>query len=800
MVVKYYKSSDLKYTSRKRHQTFNFEPFAEEEQNAVLLGDGATTTIKTNAEHICDYVTIDDTRWFVLYYTYMNGGQVTLYLQRDVIGENGVDGCFGKIERGYTNSFLKNRKELSLNQILKKRTPLKPNTNSYGNFSVDNHNDELWGVLYLAKPTELDPNTGQPYPNQININIPAFSPKVVDYDFIENNTEKTYKASTANGFTFTIKYAASVFSAYNEKNFRISITFLDNGNNDISVHEVTDTDYSIRVKTQKLSGETVSINNYEDLKSVMYDIGNKVALHIRAIQNTSNPVFKLAEYFLVNDTEYGKYNGVTLKHGEEFCEYAVSKVTRNTYGKIGEKNDLLNMLSVAIGNKTSTPLGDGVYYSVLDTSISGFLTSTAHATAYNNLYTYRVLTPNEAGALVIDVSEQLVDEPFSILVFPLYGVNISGSKNYSINKSIAFMIFNTVIQYLSGENPYLVDAQIYPYCPELINVSSEIKGYPFFSINSTSFITTSEVQLLPYSNIKKEYIERQYSIVSPEQSGNFAFNFYDYKNIINDINGINYEKIEIIIKTALKPFSIIASAVIIPDVDALKGITYDSDLRGCQPSSNGFECSLSSNLFQQYKRQNSNYQQIFSLQQNELNEQHKVERANENASKIVNTLSATMMGTIGGASLGSGPISRAIGGGIGGAAAGLIVGGAMQAQYEANEKLRKYEVSLQQQSFDLEIGTIKNLPNSVNRISSFNEVILKNFYFCIETYECSETEKEIVDNFINYYGYAIGVFGLYNNFIKNGWFLRGSLTKSNYHANLHTIAESELKGGIYLYD
>ena len=58
--------------------------------------------------------------------------------------------------------------------------------------------------------------------------------------------------------------------------------------------------------------------------------------------------------------------------------------------------------------------------------------------------------------------------------------------------------------------------------------------------------------MLPYIDIKKEYICRTYSLVSPEQSSKFDFNFYDYfNNVSSEVNGINYYTAEITVKTAL---------------------------------------------------------------------------------------------------------------------------------------------------------------------------------------------------------------------------------------------------------
>ena len=145
-------------------------------------------------------------------------------------------------------------------------------------------------------------------------------------------------------------------------------------------------------------------------------------------------------------------------------------------------------------------------------------------------------------------------------------------------------------------------------------------------------------------------------------------------------------------------------------------------------------------------------------------------------------------------------LGKAIGGTAGGAAAGATVGIAMGEQYKHNEDLRIYEEYLQKQKFDFDIGTIKNLPNTINRISTFNEIIMRNFYFAIEVYECSDLEKSLVDTFIEKYGYGIGIFGLYSNFVKNKWFIKGTLVTSPFDTKLHNIASKELMGGIYIYE
>lgn len=803
MTIQYYKSPKLSYSSRIRQRNIsNITPVAIEEQYAVLLGDGATTTVKTSKDNICDYVTIDGTRWFVTSYVYMNGAQVQLNLQRDVIGEFGLGDMVGKVERGYTDSILKNRKELSLNQVLKKRIPLKPSSNTYGNYTIsapegksDVHDNELWGIMYFTKPSKINEETGQPYPNEVKIPILDFAPNYVEYPVIEDNS--TYIAY--NGTTQKIFQA--FYSTFDNVTFYINKInyYIDNGgiSFDYEVSRAYDNEFFNIYAIQFVPRTTVQASDELPLmKEICKAIGNYFAS--TNYDGNGGMTFPV----LPNITrEAIDYNGQTVLDTQNnvYYQYSASIKSEYSYGNINKEKFVVSVASCTLFKSF---LDDKYIIDIVgfNTDSDAFDYSKAieiNSTIYYDVKTYTrtTLSNAEGGILVIDTNKQFIDEPYTILVFPLFDVNISyGSKKYEIKKSIAFNIFNSVIQQLSGENAYLVDAQVYPYCPVINKVESEINGYPFFGITSTSYKVNVSVDLLPNDDIKKEYIEREYSIVTPEQSDKFNFNYYDY-----------YTKRGVArfqIKTSLKPFSIISSCVIEPDEDSLVGKTYQSDMRGAKPTSGGFECSLASDQFAQYKRQNSNYQQIFKLQQDSLIKQQQVERVNEVTQAVVNSVTATAMGAIGGASLGQGIGGKkgaAIGAGIGAGAAGAIVGTAMGIQVTQNDELREYEQYLQKQSFDLQIGTIKNLPISINRISSFNEIILNDFWYVIEVYECTDYEKRLVDDFISRYGYGIGVYGFLSNFQKDGYFLRGTLTTSSLNTNLHLIAEKEIMGGIYLY-
>lgn len=801
MIISFYNNSELSYSGRKRYKNIDrFEPYAIQEQFSVLYGDGANTTMKVTLSSVNNiipvYVTIDETRWFVVSYVYLNGGQVQLTLQRDVLGEFGLKNVYGKIERGYTETVLRNRKELSLNQVLKRRTQIIPDKFQYGNYKVNTHMNEMWGVLYFVRPTEINPSTGEPYPERVNINIPAFAPDSVDYPVFPNETfvapvDKEFNSLLLIGFGKTsIRTTNNNYDNYNS----VAINFKLDGSWSF--------DYEYNGSTlYEPDGTNVIFDFPEDsfhledpdgvLRLCLDRIAKETILYVENDDPELGYLFPKTSTIIRSSYDY---DGAVIKEDGVFYKYTSIPQTKTFYGNVDYNKFSSYWTGISVPYETKKIIIKTIKPELMLSS----------ATISGNLLTKNTLTLEEQGVLNINTNQNLIDEPYSVLVFPLYDVTIEAigsTDKYIVEKRRAFSIFNTVIQYLSGENPYLVDAQIYPYCPVLTGIASSLQGYPFFSIDSNTYIHTCTVSPRPNVDIKKCYIEEQFSIVSPEKTGKFTFDYYDYVNKVVKDGDTNSNPIVIKVKTALKPYSIIASAVIIPEEGTLAGITYDADLKGCQPASGGFECSLSSNAFETYRRQNSNYQQIFNLQQQELQKQHEVERVNEITSGVVNTLSAATMGAIAGASMGGGVgIGAKIGAVAGGAAAGAGVGAAMAIQAVTNEGLRQYEEDLQKQRFDLQIGTIKNLPNTISRISTFNEIITKDFWFVLEVYQCTDYEKTLVNEFIEKYGYGLGVFGFYKNFYKKGWFLRGTIITSDYMPILQVAAQKDLNGGIYYND
>ena len=338
MIVRYYKQQYLSYACRKRYLNISGLSYTEETQKSCLLGNGAYTSLKTSSSNICNYVVIVDndtqTRWFVIGYEYLNGGQVRLSLQRDVIGENGLNDFFGKIERGYTDTFLRNRKELNLNQRLVDRKQLRPITQIYGNYSVSTHQDEMWGILYFSKPSDS---------SQTSINIPILDTSVeaVNYDYISNNTKKYTSQITNKG---TIRF--HIITA--DSNHQIGFTYyceIDVKNNTYDFNKVA---YNAS------SGFVVEmLNGRNELATIPYvsNICSNVLSSI--VQNLGNNIgFSLPTANITIENAIN-YDGLIIMHNElvngtnsdRYLLYSTEIGTDDFYGNVNYGTLLYNISS-----------------------------------------------------------------------------------------------------------------------------------------------------------------------------------------------------------------------------------------------------------------------------------------------------------------------------------------------------------------------------------------------------------------------------------------------------------------------
>ena len=891
MIVTYYKDDDYKYATRKRNSSLPSTTAAQDNtqlvngrhrveiQKKVLVGDGETTSIKTSSLNICDYVSIKEdandqnpTRWFVFYYDYLNGKQINLHLKRDVIGEFGLSNLFGNVERGYlgNDNKLINRKELNLNEILKYREAIKPNTETvtYNNVNyqcykilnkdnekiyITSSNDELWGFLYFAvqENGKLDidiPNfSGNINPDIFSwlSNIRTSSSYLVNFTKYISNYDNDYKGTYLE-FWVHLKESPDI-STSQDIYCNIFIRFYPT-NSGISF-SVTTTKYD-NPQTGKLYIDLYSNARHNVIITVqssnvdyfLNNIGNIVATNF--LSNTHyNETMSVPDVSNVRISDDASFDIASSSIGQRTNDimsgriYDVVGSSSNVVysGDVGRIADNYNYIIKKALDETTINIGTVNYTIYLPQTYSDATISYSSSFMFETVTIGLSLSSSQSKNISLTPTRDVLDEPYYIIGFPLYGCSIIRDVNgvktiQSLSRDKWYYLYNSFIKSLSGENGYIIDAQIFPYYPQiyswfdishtkdtsisgdmenftarlfLVKSGFDISASKQFKIKDVVIGTDSGIEYVDI-NKRKQYTKRHYSILSPDQNGKERFDFYDYVDQNYSIpSGSNYitQSLNFTIKVSLKPFSLICSLIINRvGSNPISGITYDSDMRGCQPNSGGYQASLASNAFQEYKRQNSTYQQVFNKQQEAITKQQEVERKNEDIQATMGTLGAAASAALAaGSASGGGFIGAAIGA-VTAIGAGGLADNLYQEQKTINNKMRDYELSYNKEIFNLNLQAIKDVPNSINRISSFNDIIKREFYFYLELYECSSNESVVVDEFFNKYAYEIGVYGEFSNYWSNGWFIKGRLLTSQLNTNLHILAQKELEGGIYYYD
>ena len=220
-----------------------------------------------------------------------------------------------------------------------------------------------------------------------------------------------------------------------------------------------------------------------------------------------------------------------------------------------------------------------------------------------------------------------------------------------------------------------------------------------------------------------------------------------------------------------------------PNYNFLNGSDFN-DYRGLICRGN-FSLGRASSAWEEYKIQNKNYQQTFDrgieTMEKEINWQL--------ASGIINTMSSAVSG----AGLGS----------MTGNIAGTVVGGitgAVQGIYNTAEQqvLARERMSAEKDIFNYNLGSIKARPNTISN----NSVLDNNnkIFPYLEIYECSEKEKQIFKDIIDYQGMTLNRIGEIKNYLGNKNFIQARLIKIDINEDDHFLQELnfELMKGVYL--
>lgn len=355
----------------------------------------------------------------------------------------------------------------------------------------------------------------------------------------------------------------------------------------------------------------------------------------------------------------------------------------------------------------------------------------------------------------------------------------------------------------------LYDLQILPYCP-LSNWRgrSGVTNAAVWSVNKTQHIdyeyltetvgsTTYSRGVISFCDVSsKEQVLDQYAIVignpkianqcytwrlcSPNYASVFEFN----AAMNGGVDGYN-------VRYTYKPYQPFINVA--PIFSKLYGKDF-KDNRGLICAGD-FSLPIVRDAWIDYQLRNKNYQLAFDRQVENMNVQYEWQKAQGIAGAVAGTLQGGATGAAAGGMAG-GPWGAVAGAviGTGTALAGGIADIAMQ------DSLHNEAVNFAKDNFGYQLGNIKALPNTLNKVSSI--VANTKFFPFVEYYSCTDEERQALVDKIKYNGMSIGRIGQILDF-KNPadtTYIKGQIIRLEGKFDTHTANEiaNEFNKGWYI--
>ena len=342
------------------------------------------------------------------------------------------------------------------------------------------------------------------------------------------------------------------------------------------------------------------------------------------------------------------------------------------------------------------------------------------------------------------------DAPYDVFAIPYGDFTFNGVKC----STTAAMAVAMGIATEYGKT-HLYDLQLLPYCPFEISsntyTSTDAKEYSYitttgsnptnagviFNVSSISRQSFTVNCSIPVSNTKISNETQFCRLVAPDYSSSFEFS--PAKN-----RGVDYIKVDMTVKP-FQPYIHLA-----PNFKGLYGADFD-DARGliCGGS---FSLPIVTDQWKTYQLNNINYERIFNRQIQNLDINNRYQRISEGLSAFTGALGA---GAQSGAFFGAG-----VGIGVGAMSAAAGVGDMV-----VNEKLRQEQKAYTTDLYNLQLGNIRALPNTLTRVDSFNQQNKK--WPFVEFYDSTDSEKIALANTIKFGGMTVNRTGTLREYSKS---------------------------------
>lgn len=449
--------------------------------------------------------------------------------------------------------------------------------------------------------------------------------------------------------------------------------------------------------------------------------------------------------------------------------------------------------------------------SAIKSKLISFIPTPVGGTAVNKTFTavlegYEITLSLDQVQTSISVSlsndrYHLEDQPYDMFCIPYGKVKVFELEEGFITQKIGTSLASNIAKELGTDIIY--DVQILPYCPvqyawndeynyidltktkySLIKDQDNKKASVLIWCRNSNFNFNIECYI-PDSNYaidkKVKSQTEKYRLVSPNYGSAFEFN--PYKN-----GGVNFLRVD----CSYKPFN--PYIRVAPLFNELYGYGGQYDSRGLILSGD-FSISQLSNAWANYELQNKNYQAIFDRQIQHMEVENKYQRINDIIGSITGAGTAAVAGGMTGAMIGtSGGPYGAIAGAAIGATAGVAAG---IGDIFMKEQLRNEAIDYTKDQFGYQLGNIQALPTALAKTTALN--INNSLVPMLETYTCTQEEKNAFRNKIEYNGMtvmAIGTMSQYTEGYFKGKLIRLESINDDFHI-VNTIA-SELYKGVYL--
>lgn len=746
-------------------------------------------------------------RWFVIDKVRVREGQWKLTLRRDVVADNWfavkAAPCFiEKATLGYNDPRIFNKENMTYNQIKTSETLIRDLSQC------------PWIVGYYSKTREEEGaeqavNIAGSFTTNNLEKLPVYEIDTTIEDWYDG---MVYNASNFNNFEEPVVYESKNWFwrfyvkapyiddpdfLYTSRVFEINIDhrFIFKNNK-----VLTDGSLANRLTFKNTSKYTPTLSKAEErFLSALRQGSNKNNLNRLANEILANPEADEMITFLKS------INGLNIRTSDnKVYTFKISKVVTEPEFYVGNSYPNSN-INTFLNNCAS----------------GGYFTGSYNSETYK-LYTelqYYSFSLEERSDLALyyainhDEALRTEDAPYNIFAIPYGEVDVYDNYNQEGEQTICRTNADIAMQVamdIQTKFPGIVyDIQILPYCP-VQNLLGE---------SGKEIYLTSDAQ---YSKIYYEYGEQRREMVGLIVNvpyGKFSFDIptevfdltlnaaVDAENQkINSecdmwrLTAPNYsasfdfsveknggvERFNV--DCEYKPFT--PYIHVNPNFKNFYGQDYN-DPRGLVCGGD-FSIAAVVDQWEQYQIQNKNFQNIFDRQIQNIDINNAIQKQLDIAGAIAGTLQGAAGGALTGSMFNKG-VAGGIVGGLGSAITGAIDVG-------LSEKLRAESKSFAVDNYGYQLGNIQALPNTLTRVSAFNNN--NKLFPVLEYYTCTDIEKEALKNKIKYDGMTVMTIGVIQDFTRpEETFIKGKIIKIpliSEDAHVVDTIKEEISNGLYI--